>query len=78
MDFTTTEAATDLGGLARSIVDAVCTPERQRALDGQDERFDREDDRTAAPAAPATGHADTDYERGRRDEARDERREERS
>jgi len=42
MDFTTTEAATDLGGLARSIVDAVCTPERQRALDGQDERFDRE------------------------------------
>ncbi|MCV7418995.1 acyl-CoA/acyl-ACP dehydrogenase [Mycobacterium yunnanensis] len=42
MDFTTTEAATDLGGLARSIVDAVCTPERQRTLDQQDERFDQE------------------------------------
>ncbi|MEU0495008.1 acyl-CoA dehydrogenase family protein [Mycobacterium sp. NPDC006124] len=42
MDFSTTEAATDLGGLARSIVDAVCTPERQRELDKQDERFDRE------------------------------------
>jgi 3-oxocholest-4-en-26-oyl-CoA dehydrogenase beta subunit len=42
MDFSTTEAATDLGGLARSIVDAVCTPDRQRELDKQDERFDRE------------------------------------
>ena len=42
MDFSTTEAATDLGGLARSIVDAVCTPDRQRELDEQDERFDRE------------------------------------
>ena len=40
MDFTTTEAANDLGGLARSIVDAVCTPERQRELDGLNERFD--------------------------------------
>ncbi|BBZ47177.1 acyl-CoA dehydrogenase family protein [Mycobacterium parmense] len=42
MDFTTTEAATDLGGLVDSIVDAVCTPERQRELDGLDQRFDRE------------------------------------
>jgi alkylation response protein AidB-like acyl-CoA dehydrogenase len=42
MDFTTTEAANDLGGLARSIVDSVCTPERQRELDKLDERFDRE------------------------------------
>jgi alkylation response protein AidB-like acyl-CoA dehydrogenase len=42
MDFTTTEAANDLGGLARSIVDAVCTPERQRDLDTLDERFDRD------------------------------------
>src|SRR6195952_759472 len=42
MDFTTTEAANDLGGLARSIVDAVCTPDRQRDLDKLDERFDRE------------------------------------
>ncbi len=42
MDFSTTEAADDLGGLARSIVDSVCTPERQRELDALDERFDRE------------------------------------
>jgi alkylation response protein AidB-like acyl-CoA dehydrogenase len=42
MDFTTTEAANDLGGLARSIVDAVCTPDRQRQLDNLDERFDRD------------------------------------
>ncbi|MDT5071022.1 MAG: 3-oxocholest-4-en-26-oyl-CoA dehydrogenase beta subunit [Mycobacterium sp.] len=42
MDFTTTEAANDLGGLTRSIVDSVCTPERQRELDKLDERFDRE------------------------------------
>ncbi len=42
MDFTTTEAANDLGGLARSIVDSVCTPERQRELDKLDERFDRD------------------------------------
>ena len=40
MDFTTTEAAEDLGGLARTITDSVCTPERQRQLDGLDERFD--------------------------------------
>jgi 3-oxocholest-4-en-26-oyl-CoA dehydrogenase beta subunit len=42
MDFSTTEAANDLGGLARSIVDSVCTPDRQRELDKLDERFDRE------------------------------------
>ena len=40
MDFTTTEAAEDLGGLARTITDSVCTPERQRQLDELDERFD--------------------------------------
>jgi 3-oxocholest-4-en-26-oyl-CoA dehydrogenase beta subunit len=42
MDFTTTEAAQDLGGLVDTIVDAVCTPEHHRALDGLDQRFDRE------------------------------------
>jgi 3-oxocholest-4-en-26-oyl-CoA dehydrogenase beta subunit len=40
MDFSTTEAANDLGGLARTITESVCTPERQRELDGLDERFD--------------------------------------
>jgi 3-oxocholest-4-en-26-oyl-CoA dehydrogenase beta subunit len=40
MDFTTTEAAQDLGGLARTITDSVCTPERQRELDGLAQRFD--------------------------------------
>jgi alkylation response protein AidB-like acyl-CoA dehydrogenase len=40
MDFTTTEAAEDLGGLARTITESVCTPERQRELDGLEERFD--------------------------------------
>ncbi len=34
MDFTTTEAAHDLGGLVDTIVDSVCTPEHQRELDG--------------------------------------------
>jgi alkylation response protein AidB-like acyl-CoA dehydrogenase len=42
MDFSTTEAAHDLGGLVTTIVDAVCTPEHQRKLDGLDQRFDRE------------------------------------
>ncbi|OBA58546.1 acyl-CoA dehydrogenase [Mycobacterium sp. 1100029.7] len=42
MDFTTTEAAQDLGGLVDTIVDSVCTPEHQRALDGLDQRFDRD------------------------------------
>lgn len=41
MDFKTTEAATDLGGLVRTITESVCTPERQRELDGLDQRFDR-------------------------------------
>jgi len=40
MDFRTTEAAEDLGGLVRTITESVCTPERQRELDGLDERFD--------------------------------------
>jgi alkylation response protein AidB-like acyl-CoA dehydrogenase len=42
MDFTTTEAAQDLGGLVDTIVDAVCTPEHQHELDGLDQRFDRD------------------------------------
>lgn len=42
MDFTTTEAAQDLGGLVDTIVDSVCTPEHQRQLDGQEQRFDRD------------------------------------
>ena len=42
MDFTTTEAATELTGLVRSITEAVCTPERQRELDALDQRFDRD------------------------------------
>ena len=42
MDFTTTEAATDLGGLVRDITESVCTPDHQRALDKLDERFDRD------------------------------------
>lgn len=40
MDFTKTEAAQDLSGLVGTIVDAVCTPQHQRELDGLDERFD--------------------------------------
>src|SRR3984957_19575827 len=42
MDFSTTEAAQDLGGLVDTIVDSVCTPEHQRELDKLDLRFDRE------------------------------------
>jgi 3-oxocholest-4-en-26-oyl-CoA dehydrogenase beta subunit len=42
MDFSTSEAAQDLGGLVTTIVDSVCTPEHQRQLDGLDQRFDRE------------------------------------
>lgn len=42
MDFSTNEAAADLGNLTTTIVDAVCTPEHQRELDGLDQRFDRE------------------------------------
>ncbi|OBK46319.1 acyl-CoA dehydrogenase family protein [Mycobacterium sp. 1081908.1] len=41
MDFTTTEAAQDLGGLVDTIVDAVCTPQHHRELDGLEQRFDR-------------------------------------
>ncbi|MGE2834305.1 acyl-CoA dehydrogenase family protein [Mycobacterium sp. SMC-4] len=41
MDFSTTEASEDLGGLARTITESVCTPEHQRELDGLDQRFDR-------------------------------------
>ncbi|BBY56363.1 acyl-CoA/acyl-ACP dehydrogenase [Mycobacterium koreense] len=42
MDFSTTEAAQDLSGLVTTIVDSVCTPEHQRTLDHQEQRFDRE------------------------------------
>ncbi len=42
MDFSTTEAATDLGGLVRTITESVCTPEHQRDLDALDQRFDRD------------------------------------
>lgn len=41
MDFKTTEASDDLGGLVRTITESVVTPEHQRELDGADERFDR-------------------------------------
>jgi len=41
MDFSTTEAANDLGGLTRTITEAVCTNEHQRELDSLDEKFDR-------------------------------------
>ncbi|MBX9640441.1 MAG: acyl-CoA/acyl-ACP dehydrogenase [Mycobacteriaceae bacterium] len=42
MDFSTTEAAQDLGGLVDTIVDSVCTPEHQRELDKLDQRVDRD------------------------------------
>lgn len=42
MDFKTTEAADDLGGLVRTITESVCTPEHQRELDGLEQRFDRD------------------------------------
>ena len=42
MDFTTTEAADDLGGLTRTIAESVCTNEHFRELDGLTERFDRD------------------------------------
>lgn len=41
MDFSTTEASEDLGGLARTITESVCTPEHQRELDSLEQRFDR-------------------------------------
>src|ERR1700722_18474423 len=62
MDFTTTEAANDLGGLVGTIVDAVCTPEHQRELDGREQRFDSElwskligSDILSSASAPALG-----------------------
>jgi 3-oxocholest-4-en-26-oyl-CoA dehydrogenase beta subunit len=42
MDFSQSEAATDLGGLVRTISESVCTPAHQRDLDGLDTRFDRD------------------------------------
>lgn len=42
MDFTPTEASVDLGGLVRTITESVVTHEHQRALDGLDNRFDRD------------------------------------
>jgi alkylation response protein AidB-like acyl-CoA dehydrogenase len=42
MDFSMTEAADDLGGLARTITESVCTAEHHRVLDALDERFDRD------------------------------------
>ncbi len=42
MDFTTSEASQDLGGLVRTITEAVCTPDRHRELDGAQNRFDRD------------------------------------
>jgi alkylation response protein AidB-like acyl-CoA dehydrogenase len=42
VDFSITEAADDLGGLARTITESVCTAEHQRELDGLGERFDRD------------------------------------
>lgn len=41
MDFTTTEAASDLDGLVGTITGSVCTPEHQRELDRGEQRFDR-------------------------------------
>lgn len=40
MDFKTTEASEDLGGLVRTITESVCTPEHQKELDGLEQRFD--------------------------------------
>jgi alkylation response protein AidB-like acyl-CoA dehydrogenase len=42
VDFSTTEASDDLGGLARTITESVCTAEHQRELDGLEQRFDRD------------------------------------
>lgn len=42
MDFKTTEAADDLGGLTRTIAESVCTNEHFRVLDGLEERFDQD------------------------------------
>ncbi|GJF16730.1 acyl-CoA dehydrogenase [Mycolicibacterium cyprinidarum] len=42
MDFSIPEASEDLGGLVRTITEAVCTPEHQRKLDGDENRFARD------------------------------------
>src|ERR1700704_5042862 len=42
MDFKTTEASDDLGGLVRTITESVCTPEHQRELDGLEQRIDHD------------------------------------
>src|ERR1700704_2204192 len=42
MDFKTTEASDDLGGLTRTITESVCTPEHQRELDGLEQRIDHD------------------------------------
>ncbi|EHI12056.1 acyl-CoA dehydrogenase family protein [Mycolicibacterium thermoresistibile] len=42
MDFTSTEAAEELGGLVRTITESVCTHEHQRELDKLEQRFDTE------------------------------------
>ncbi|SIL24125.1 Probable acyl-CoA dehydrogenase [Mycobacteroides abscessus subsp. abscessus] len=42
MDFSLTEAQTDLAGLTRTIASTISTPERQKELDKQDSRFDRQ------------------------------------
>jgi len=41
VDFSHPEEADDLGGLVRTITEAVCTPDHQRELDGAADRFDR-------------------------------------
>ncbi|MEX3768002.1 hypothetical protein ABFW14_13935 [Mycolicibacterium fortuitum] len=52
MDFKTTEEAADLGGLVRTITESVCTPERQRELDGL------EPDVNPHPSAAAAGEGE--------------------
>ncbi|MDZ4267841.1 MAG: acyl-CoA dehydrogenase family protein, partial [Mycobacterium sp.] len=41
MDFSHPDEAEDLGGLVRTITEAVCTPDHPRELDGAADRFDR-------------------------------------
>ena len=62
MDFSTSEAAQDLGGLVDTIVDSVCTPQHQRELDVLDQRVDRDlwrklvdSDILTSAAAPSVG-----------------------
>ncbi len=42
MDFSTPEAAEDLGTLVRTVTESVCTPEHQRELDTLEQRFDHQ------------------------------------